>query len=262
MKSLRVESLVDSRRPYRHVGMQTAQPFHALRRRQHRHKPDLPGAPLLEPDYGRRCRIRRRDDRGDDDDEALTKVRRRFEKIFDRDEQFWLAIKADMGDASRRHEVEHAFGKSDSGAQDWREYQFLAGKARRHHARHRRFDFNIGQRQVPGHLVTQQHPDLLEELTEGFGRDVLVADQRQLVLDQRMFDDRDAFHISLRLCSENGAVANDFDRWRAVGASVARDLATRRPGAAFEHFGERQGGRVHVEPAPQRFRQPVEQGDG
>ena len=36
--------------------------------------------------------------------------------------------------------------------------------------------------------------DLFQELAERFGRDRLVADERELVLDQRMIDDGDAFH--------------------------------------------------------------------
>jgi hypothetical protein len=35
--------------------------------------------------------------------------------------------------------------------------------------RKRRFDFDIGQRQVAGDLVTKQHPDLLEEFAKRLG---------------------------------------------------------------------------------------------
>ena len=49
------------------------------------------------------------------------------------------------------------------------------------------------------HFVTQQHAELLEKLAKRLGRTMLVADQRKLVLDQRMIDDTDAFHEHLLL---------------------------------------------------------------
>ena len=48
----------------------------------------------------------------------------------------------------------------------------------------------LGQRQVARHLVAQQHADFPEQLAKRFGRAALVADQRELVLHQRMIDDR------------------------------------------------------------------------
>ena len=105
-----------------------------------------------------------------------------------------IAIEADMGDARGRHQIEHALHEGHAGAQDRREHQLLAGDLRRLHARQRRLDLDIGQRQIARDLVAQQHADLLEELAKRLGRDVLVAQQRQLVLHQRVIDDRDAFH--------------------------------------------------------------------
>ena len=153
--------------------------------------------PFLEPNNCGRCRVRGGDDRRDDDDEPLVKIGRRLEKILDRNQRFRFAIEADMGDAGGRHEIEHAFRECHSAAQNGSKHQLLSGNSRRHHPRQRRFNFDIRQRQVSGHLVAQQHSDLFEEFAEGFRRDFLVADQRQLVLDQRVLDDCDAFHGSL-----------------------------------------------------------------
>ena len=42
----------------------------------------------------------------------------------------------------------------------------LTGDARRHHLSHRSFNLDIRQWQIPGHLVTQKHSNLLEEFAE------------------------------------------------------------------------------------------------
>jgi len=49
------------------------------------------------------------------------------------------------------------------------EHQLLACDLRRLHMRKRRFDFDIGQRQITGDFVTKQHPDLLEEFAKRLG---------------------------------------------------------------------------------------------
>ena len=62
--------------------------------------------------------------------------------------------------------------------------------------RQRRFDLDIGQRQIARDLVAQQHPDLLEEFAKRFGRNVFLPQQRQLVLHQRVINDRNAVHVA------------------------------------------------------------------
>ena len=45
-------------------------------------------------------------------------------------------------------------------------------------------------RQVAGDLVGEEQADLAQELAEAGGRGVALAHERQLVLDQRVVDDR------------------------------------------------------------------------
>jgi hypothetical protein len=51
---------------------------------------------------------------------------RRLEEILDRLQRLVIAIDADMGDARRRHQIEHAFEQAVAGAQDRGEDQLLA----------------------------------------------------------------------------------------------------------------------------------------
>ncbi len=61
--------------------------------------------------------------------------------------------------------------------------------------RQRRLDIDIGERQIAGDLVAKQHPDLLEEFAKRLCRNVFPAQQCQLVLHQRVANDRDAVHV-------------------------------------------------------------------
>ena len=64
----------------------------------------------------------------------------RLEVIFDRLQRLVVAVEADMGDAGRRHEIEHAFEQAVAGAQDRGEDQLLAFQNGRLHLRQRRLD--------------------------------------------------------------------------------------------------------------------------
>ena len=50
--------------------------------------------------------------------------------------------------------------------------------------------------QIAGDLITEEHPDLLEQFSKRLGRNVLLPQQRQLVLHQRVVNDRDAVHVA------------------------------------------------------------------
>jgi hypothetical protein len=51
--------------------------------------------------------------------------------------------------------------------------------------------------QIARDLIAQQHAELAQQLAKRFGRETLVADQRELVLHQRVIDDGNAFHDRL-----------------------------------------------------------------
>ena len=60
---------------------------------------------------------------------------------------------------------------------------------------------------------------------------------------QRMVDNGNAFHGPLL---KNRSVAGHQDWRRAVGATLARERATGRPGAALEYFRKRQFKRIGI----------------
>ncbi len=102
-------------------------------------------------------------------------IARRLEEIFHGNEGLRFAVKTDVSDPCGRHQLDHAFRKGHAGPQHRREHQLLARDLRRLHMRQRRFDINIGQRQITGDFVTQQHPDLLKEFAKRLGRNVFFS---------------------------------------------------------------------------------------
>ncbi len=158
---------------------------------------DRLGAELLEAADRGAGRMAGRQHRIDDDDDARGNVVRHLQVVLDGGERFGVTVDADMPDARRGDEVEHAVDEAEPGAQDRHEAQFLAGEDRRHHPRQRRLDLARRQRQIARRLVEDQRRDLAQERTELAGRDVPAANQAQLVLDQRVVDDDDVtVHLS------------------------------------------------------------------
>ncbi len=99
-----------------------------------------------------------------------------------------------MGNARGRDQFQHAFDKCHAGAQDRGEHKLLADDPGGHHARHRGIDFDEAKREIACHLVAHQNAEFAAEFAKRLGRPALVAQQRQLVLNQRMPNDRHAFH--------------------------------------------------------------------
>jgi hypothetical protein len=173
------------------------QPFDAFGRGQKTDEADVLHTASLQPVDCSDGRIGGREHRVHHDHQAFCDVRRGLEVVLDRLQRLRIAIKPDMSDARARDEIEHAVEKADAGAQDRREHELLAGDRRLHGLGQRRFDFDELQRQIAGHLIGEQHADLVEKLAEPLGRNRFVAHQRQLVLHEGVADDVNVRHGGL-----------------------------------------------------------------
>jgi hypothetical protein len=127
---------------------------------------------------------------------------RGLEVVFHAGKRRRVAVEADVGDAGGGDQLQHPVQHAHARAQDGGEDQLLAGDGGRLHGDQRGLDLDQVERQVAGDLVADQAADLLEQLAEALGGGVLLPHQGQLVLHQRVADDRDALHgIFLRtLC--------------------------------------------------------------
>jgi hypothetical protein len=120
---------------------------------------------------------------------TLGRIAGNFEVIVDRFERVVIAIESDVSDARRRHELENAFDHSEPGAEDWHERELLAGDALADGSLEGRVDRDVFEREVGRGLVGHEHRDLVDEFLENLRRRAAVAENRDLVLDERMADE-------------------------------------------------------------------------
>jgi hypothetical protein len=170
----------------------------ALRRGEQAYDAQRLRARLFQPVEGGNGRVSGRQHRMQHQHQPFGDILRRLEEIFHGHERARIPMKSDVSDACRRQEFEHAFEKAHAGTDDRRQHQFLAGQDRRLHRREWRLDLDHLQRQVARDLVAQEISDLAEQFAKRLGRAVLVAQQRQLMLHQRMIDDGNAAHDGLQ----------------------------------------------------------------
>jgi hypothetical protein len=121
---------------------------------------------------------------------ALGRIAGNLEVVVDRFERVVIAIESDMSDARRRHEFEDALDHSESGPEDRDERELLTGDPLADGSLERRLDSDILEREVGRRLVGHQHRDLVDELLEDLRRRAAIAENRDLVLDERMADER------------------------------------------------------------------------
>ena len=106
-----------------------------------------------------------------------------------------VALHANVAHAGRRHQVEDAVDHAKARAQNGDDGELLAGKLLERGGRDGGFDFDILHGQVAHGLVAVKERELAYELAELVGAGALVAQDRQLMLDERMIDKRHARRI-------------------------------------------------------------------
>ena len=107
-----------------------------------------------------------------------------------------VAIKTDMTDLCRRHHRQHRIQHTATGTKDRYESQLSACDLLCGHLRQGSLDLYILQGKVAGRLIAHQHCDLGNQLAKLFGAGVFIAEDRQLMLDQRMIKYRYFTHVN------------------------------------------------------------------
>ena len=101
-----------------------------------------------------------------------------------------VALHANVAHAGRGHQVEDAVDHAKARAQNGDDGELLAGKLLKRGGRDGSLDFDILHGQVAHGLVAVKKRKLAHELTELVGAGLLVAQDRQLMLDERVIDKR------------------------------------------------------------------------
>ena len=101
-----------------------------------------------------------------------------------------VAFHTDVAYASGGHQVENAVDHAKARTQDGHDGEFLAGELFERGGSDGGLDFDVFHRQVAHGLVAVKKREFAHELAELVGAGVFVAQDRQLVLDERMIDKR------------------------------------------------------------------------
>src|SRR5919106_123816 len=119
---------------------------------------------------------------------SIGKIVRELHVVLDRLERLLVAEEADEPDAGARDERQHGVEHADPGAQDRADGDLLPGDPAGGHVLERRLDLDLLVRQVLRRLVDEEQRQLVHELPEHLRRRRDVAQEPELVLDERMRD--------------------------------------------------------------------------
>ena len=99
-----------------------------------------------------------------------------------------VPIESDVPDARRRHKSKNSLDHSKSGTEDRDEGQLLSADVPARSLLERSAHLSWLETQLAGGFVGHEHRDLIDELLEALGLGLLVAQNRQLVLNEGMPD--------------------------------------------------------------------------
>src|SRR5437773_1557303 len=196
-----VEVAVDCRGPEANVGMGSSQCRDAFGRSDEHERANVAAAAALQQRDGRVHRTRGGEHRVDDERGALVEVVDEFLEVVFRLQGLVIAAQADDADLGIRNHVEHAVEHAEAGAQDRNDRNFAAADLVDLDRPAPAFDRCLLEREIGGGFVRQQARELVGQLAEFLRRDALLAQQSDLVLDQRMWDvdDRHAASVARSL---------------------------------------------------------------
>ena len=174
--------------PDRHVRMRIVKVGDALGTRHQAHEADRTRIDFLQPlDRGDR-RVAGRKHRIEDDRIALAHPVRHLQVILDRNQRLWIAVQTDVPDPRARDDRQEAVEQSGAGAQDRHEHQLLAVDHFRAHLFERRLDDHLVHRNRPRDFIRHQRADLAQQPAETRRAGFLLAQKRELVLDEWMVE--------------------------------------------------------------------------
>ena len=177
-----------------YVGMLGLDTGNAFRRTDQAHQPDVLASSFLEHRQGVTGAAARRQHRIRHDDHAALDVFGKLAIINHRVVGFLVAVKTDMADFGDRYQILQSFNHAHSGAEDRDNGELASGNLFSGCPAEGRLDFDILERNIPGHLVAHQEGDFLEQFPEVFGSGLFVPHNRQLVLDHGMVDNMQLAH--------------------------------------------------------------------
>ena len=190
-----VEVIVERRNVDVHVRVLGLHHLHALGSADDAHELDVLAADFLHELHRSRCAAAGGEHGVDNDDVTLGDIGRHLEVILHRLERLRVAEQADVTDLDVRHHGDHAVDHAETGAEDRHDGQLLAGDVPAVCRGDRGLDIDLLKREVARSLEAHQHGDLGNQFPELLDAGVLVAQDRELVLDQRVVKNVNFTHL-------------------------------------------------------------------
>ena len=182
-----------------HVRIEVQRRAHALGRGDERQAADVLDPGLAEELDGRRKRAAGGEHGVDDQADAVLDVRRELAVVLMRHVRLGVAVHAHVAHARGGDELEQAVHHAEAGAQDRDDGDLLAGEPAAGGDLKRRLHLDVLEREIAHGLIALKDRKLVHELAELLGGRVLVAQDGELVLHERVVDDGEACRVEL-LC--------------------------------------------------------------
>ena len=184
-----------------HVWVLLLHALHALGRTDDAHELDVLHAVGLQEVDGGGGGSAGGQHRVDHDHVALGDVGGHLEVVLHGQLGLGVAEQADVADLDVGHHADHAVHHAQTGAEDGNDGKLLAGDAAALGDGHRRLHVDLFQRQVAGRLIAHQHGDFGDKLAEFLHAGLFIAQDGQLVLDQRVIEYDNFAHVSVSFYS-------------------------------------------------------------
>ena len=155
---------------------------------------------------------------------ALGRVARHFEVVVDRLERVVVSVQPDVSDTRARDEAIDPLDHAQARAKDGHERQLLPAHALSHRWLERRVHGHRLEREIARCFVRHQHRDLVHQLLEDLRRRSPIAQNRQLVLDERVRDDPQCWEAggSVHGGGGDGRESTNFARMKEYQAVILR----------------------------------------
>jgi hypothetical protein len=189
--SVCVEFSVQRCRYDTHVGMFVREILHTFWCSDETEKSNSCRSRTLQRRHSRRSASSRGEHRVEQEEITLGGITGDFEVVVDRLQRVVIAIQADVSNARRWNQSQHTFNHSESRTQNWNESQLLATDAVTDGAFKRRVHWNFFQWQRTRGFIGEKHREFINKFLEDLRWCVAAAQQCNLVLHQRMSDERE-----------------------------------------------------------------------
>jgi hypothetical protein len=214
-----VEGAIEGGAVHHHVGVAARETPNALRRGDETEKADARRARTLERGDGGDSAAPSRKHRVEQEEVTLRRIAGNFEVIVHGLERVVISVQTDVPNACAGDQAINTFDHTEPGAKNRYERELLPAHALADRGLEGRIDRRGLEREIVRRLVRHEHRDLVDQLLEDLRRRPAIAQNGELVLNQRVRDDAQR---GIRGGGVHGGEATNFARMKEYQAVILR----------------------------------------